>query len=159
MTRTLIRALNGLLSAVVALSLVVCMLYAGYALWDNRQIYAAAENVRDDMLRLKPRVPERQGEAEPEGPSFAELRAINPDVCAWLTMDNTMIDYPVLQGESNLSYISTDVYGNFSMPGSIFLDYRCDNTFRSPYALLYGHHMAHAADVRRPGLVQGCGVL
>ena len=28
------------------------------------------------------------------------------------------------------------------MAGSIFLDSGCDNGFREPYALLYGHHMA-----------------
>ena len=40
-----------------------------------------------------------------------------------------LIDYPILQGEDNLSYINTDVYGSFALAGSIFLDSRCDNTF------------------------------
>lgn len=56
--------------------------------------------------------------------------------------DHTNIDQPILQGKDNLSYINTDVYGNFAMAGSIFLDSGCDNGFREPYALLYGHHMA-----------------
>lgn len=52
-----------------------------------------------------------------------------------------LIDYPILQGEDNLSYINTDVYGSFALAGSIFLDSRCDNTFHDAYALVYGHHM------------------
>ena len=41
----------------------------------------------------------------------------------------------------NLTYVNTDVYGDFALAGSIFLDSRCDRTFHEKYALLYGHHM------------------
>ena len=94
------------------------------------------DDVQSELLKLKPDT------AEDGGASFEELRAVNPDVCAWLTLDHTNIDQPILQGKDNLSYINTDVYGNFAMAGSIFLDSGCDNGFREPYALLYGHHMA-----------------
>ena len=85
-------------------------IYAVYALWDNHQIYSAAQNVQEDMLKLKPT-------AEENGPSFEELMAVNSDVCAWITLDNTGIDYPVLQGENNLSYINTDV--SFTISASV----------------------------------------
>lgn len=121
--------------------LLICAVYSGYALWDNEQIYAGAENAQSDMLSLKPKIEvTEEGEVD-QGPSFADLLAINPDVCAWLTMDGTNIDYPVLQGETNLEYVSTDVYGNYSISGSIFLDVRCDREFHDNYSLLYGHHM------------------
>ena len=57
-----------------------------------------------------------------ESPSLQELQKINPDVCAWLTVDGTKIDYPVVQGETNLEYINQDIYGEFALSGSIFLD-------------------------------------
>ena len=69
------------------------------------------------------------------------LRDINPDVCGWLTLDGTAIDYPVVQGESNFTYLNTDVYGSFALAGSIFLDVDCDADFSGRYSLLYGHHM------------------
>lgn len=119
--------------------LVVIGAYACYALWDNHQVYQAAEDVWADMLRLKP---DAYGENEP---SFEELLKINPDVCAWITMDNTKIDYPVLQGDTNLTYINKDVYGDFSLSGSIFLDSRCSKNFDEAYSLIYGHHMANGA--------------
>ncbi|MDO5400373.1 MAG: class B sortase [Eubacteriales bacterium] len=136
MARFLINAVNSLISLVVALGLMLSGTYAGYALWDNNRIYAAAEDVQADMLKMKPKVEEGQ-----QGPTFAELLAVNPDVCGWVTLDNTGIDYPVLQGETNLTYINTDVYGNFALAGSIYLDSRNDPTFADPYSLLYGHHM------------------
>lgn len=132
-----LRAANALVSFVVALCLCTAGLYSVYALWDNSRVYSAAEDVRADMMKLKPTV------IEAGGASFEELLAVNPDVCAWVTIDNTNIDYPVLQGATNLTYINTDVYGNFAMAGSIFLDSRSDRGFGDMYSLLYGHHMAN----------------
>ena len=125
---------NSLISVVMALFLFLASAFAAFSLWDNAQIYAAVDDVQSELLKLKPDVDDRA--------SFAELRAINSDVCAWLSLDNTEVDYPVLQGEDNLTYINTDVYGNFALAGSIFLDSSCDNTFHDAYSLLYGHHMA-----------------
>lgn len=123
---------DDLTSAVVAVLLMLLAVYAGYALWDNRQVYAAAEEVQASLLTLKP----REG-----GVPFAELRAVNADVCAWVTLDGTGVDYPVVQGKDNLTYVNTDVYGNFSLAGTIFLDTRCAPDFTGGYSLLYGHHM------------------
>lgn len=130
------RIMNSAISVCVSIGIAVTGLYAGYALWDNNSIYTAATNVQSDMIRLKPSV-----EEDEEGPSFEDLMCVNDDVCGWITLDNTNIDYPILQGESNLTYINTDVYGNFALAGSIFLDSRCDREFLSDYQLLYGHHM------------------
>ncbi|MGN0159312.1 MAG: class B sortase [Brotaphodocola sp.] len=137
MAQRILKIANSFLNFIIVISLLLAGSYAGYALWDNNQIYAAASNVQADMIKLKP-VLDEDGDG---GASFEELLAINHDVCAWLTIDNTNIDFPVLQGETNLSYINTDVYGNFALAGSIFLDSRNDRTFHDTVSLLYGHHM------------------
>ena len=103
MSRFILKAANSFLNLIVVMSLFLAASYAGYALWDNNQVYAAAENVQDSMIKLKPVV------TEEEGASFEELLAVNPDVCAWVTLDNTNIDFPILQGETNLTYINKDV--------------------------------------------------
>lgn len=138
MSRYVLKALNALFSVVVFLCLTVAGLYAAYALWDNNRVYTAAGDVQADMIKIKPTV------EEDGGASFEELLAVNPEVCAWVTLDNTKIDYPVLQGETNLSYINTDVYGDFSLAGSIFLDTRNSRDFSDAYSLLYGHHMENS---------------
>lgn len=130
-----LKSANAFISAGVVLFLLIAGAYSGYALWDNAQVYASVDAVQSGLLELKP--------DEDGGASFDELRAINPDVCAWLTLDHTKIDYPVLQGKDNLTYINTNVYGEFALAGSIFLDSGCDNTFHEKYSLLYGHHMAN----------------
>lgn len=129
------RIINDIISFVLLLCILISMAYALFALWDNHRIYQQAQDVQADMIKLKPK------DTGDEGPSFDELQQINPDVKAWLSMENTNIDFPVLQGESNLSYINKDVYGNFALCGSIFMDCRNKPDFSDSYNILYGHHM------------------
>lgn len=139
--RTVLRAANSLFNLVVILMLVVAGSYSAYALWDNERIYAAAGDVQADMIKLKPEIV--LTEEEEPGADFSELLAVNEDVCGWIYMNNTEIDYPILQGTSNYTYINTDVYGDFALAGSIFLDTRNSRDFTDTYSLLYGHHMAN----------------
>lgn len=139
MSRWILKTANALVNLVVILCLCVAGAYAAYALWDNSQIYAAASDVQADMVKIKP-VMEEDG-----GASFEELLTINPDVCAWVSLENTQIDYPVLQGSTNLTYINRDVYGNFALAGSIYLDSRNSRDFSDGYSLLYGHHMENSS--------------
>ncbi len=125
---------------IIVLGLSIAGLYCAYSLWDNNQIYVAAENVQQDMLQYKPVIEE----GDQKGPSFDEIMKINSDVCAWVSLDNTKIDYPILQGETNVTYVNTDVYGEFALAGSIFLDCRNDREFADIYSLVYGHHMANS---------------
>ncbi|MCF0120141.1 MAG: class B sortase [Oscillospiraceae bacterium] len=129
---------NKLLDLVVAAALLIGGLYAAYALWDNLQIYTAANQVQLEMKKLKP------VQTEEKGSDFSELQALNHDVCAWITLDGTNIDFPVLQGDTNLTYINHDVYGDFSLSGSIFLDSGNRRDFTDPYSLIYGHHMENS---------------
>lgn len=66
---------------------------------------------------------------------------MNPDVCGWLTLDHTKIDYPVVQGTDNFEYLEKDVLGNPSVAGSIFLDAKSDRNFHDFYTVIMGHHM------------------
>lgn len=137
--KIVLRTANALFNFLVITLLLIGSAYSAFALWDNERVYASAGNVQADMIKIKPAV--ALSEEEDEGADFSELLAINPDVCAWVTMDGTNIDHPVVQGETNLTYINTDVYGNFALPGSIFLDSRNKRDFSETYSLLYGHNM------------------
>ena len=56
LARAILRAANALVSLAVAVCLTVSGAYACYALWDNQQVYSAAENVQLEMQKLKPKV-------------------------------------------------------------------------------------------------------
>lgn len=95
---------------------------------DSWLVYHHAND--DSLLRFKPGY-EREAADQP----------IQGNMVAWLTVDDTMIDYPVMQGETNEEYLNKDPYGNYSMSGSIFLDSRNTADFTDAYSLIYGHHM------------------
>lgn len=130
--------IDSFVSLVLILMIILIGAYSLFALWDNRQIYNAAQDVQIKMMELKPEI------EEDTGPSFEELLKINKDVRGWLTIDGTAIDFPVLQGATNLSYINTDVYGKFALAGSIFLDCRNSEDLSDSYNVVYGHHMANS---------------
>lgn len=132
-----LKVANAIVTLFVVVFLCLAGAYSGYALWDNARVYSEAEDIQSDMISLMPVTDESQQEP----PSFDELLAINQDVCAWIALDGTKISYPVLYGETNMTYINTDIYGSFSLAGSIFLDSRNDPGFGDFYSMLHGHHM------------------
>lgn len=141
--RKILRFLDGTFTAVMLLLLFLLGAYAGYALWDNHQVYSRVELQQSELLELKPTAPEQDEEAEPQPINFDHLLKINPDTLGWLSVGNTKIDYPLVQGQNNLYYVNTDFYGQTSLAGAIFLDTRCSGEMQSGYQLLYGHHMSN----------------
>ena len=71
------------------------------------------------------------------------IKEMSDEVVAWLTIDGTKIDYPVMQASDNSKYLNTDPYGDYSLAGSIFLDCRNAGDFSDYYSILYGHHMTN----------------
>lgn len=72
---------------------------------------------------------------------FDQLAKINPDICGWLKVDDTHIDYPVVQGKDNFEYLDKNFYGDFYEGGTLFLDYRNKKDFSDEYSIIYGHNM------------------
>lgn len=136
MSHLLLKILNGILNLTILIAILLFAAYAGFALWDNSHIYSAVEDMQNDLIKLKP-----AAEPAEEDDSFEKLQEINPDVLAWISVDETQIDYPVLQAENNMRYVNTDVYGEFALQGSIFMDSRNSPDFSDRYIVLYGHHM------------------
>ena len=127
---------NAILGFVAIIMILLMLSYGGYSLWDNYSINRNAF-LSGDLLKYKP----NPSTPEAENYSLEELLMINPDTRAWLTIDGTNIDYPVVQGEDDMDYINTDIYGEFSLSGSIFLTCLNSPDFSDRYNLVYGHHM------------------
>ena len=130
---------SGLVSACAALLAVVLILYSGYVLYDSMAIEVSAMSAGSDLLKYKPGVlSEPRGE---DGKEEESLAAVNKDYRAWITVKDSPIDYPVVQGKDDLYYASHDVYGKVSLTGAIYLAAANGPNFTDSYNLLYGHHM------------------
>lgn len=134
----LARAGSATVSALAAVLMAGLLAFGGFSLWQDAALSRGAF-ADADLLHYKPAA------AADAAPTLAELQALNPDVCGWLTIDGTHIDYPLVQGATNMDYVNRDVYGNFSLSGAIFVDNRSAADFSDRYTIIYGHHMDNGA--------------
>ncbi len=116
---------------VVLVSLLFFLICA-YAMYDAAMVYYNANDT--SVLKFKPDL------TNPE-----VLKEISKDAIAWITVDGTKIDYPVMQGQDNSEYLNKNPFGKFALSGSIFLDARNNRDFSNRYSILYGHHMDYGA--------------
>lgn len=76
-----------------------------------------------------------------ENINFEALRKENSDVKGWIYSEDTVINYPVVQGSDNEYYLYRTALKEWNSKGSIFIDYRCRRPFKSFNTVLYGHRM------------------
>lgn len=65
----------------------------------------------------------------------------NKRLIGWLKIDDTNIDYPVMQTTNNEYYLDHNFNQEYDKNGSLFLDKDCDVVHRNTNLIIYGHHM------------------
>ena len=116
---------------IISFVLVLVLLIVIYCMYDNLWVYN--HTIDKSILKYKPGTENYDPQQSP----------ISNDMVAWITIDNTNIDYPVMQAKDNVKYLNTDPYGKYTLSGSIFLDSRNSSDFSDDYSLVYGHHMEY----------------
>lgn len=132
MFRKTIKAMDKTLDRIILIVSLLFLLICVYAMIDAVMVYYNANDT--SILKYKPTLSDT-----------SMLMELSDDAVAWLTVDDTNIDYPVMQGEDNSEYLNKDPYGKYSLSGSIFLDSRCKSDFTDDYSLIYGHHMEYGS--------------
>lgn len=72
---------------------------------------------------------------------YKTLYEKNKKLIGWLKIDDTIIDYPVMQTGDNSYYLEHNFNQEYDKNGSLFLDYNCSIYPRSTNLIIYGHHM------------------
>ena len=73
--------------------------------------------------------------------NFTELTSINDDCVAWICIEGTAVNYPVVQGSDNSYYLKHLFNGKWNSAGCIFLDSRVSGAISDRHSIIYGHHM------------------
>jgi len=73
--------------------------------------------------------------------NFDALREINPNAVAWLLLEGTPINYPVVHWEDNYRYLDHLFNGTRNRAGAIFVDSYNQPGFVDQNNILYGHNM------------------
>lgn len=95
-------------------------------------------NISDDLIGGDPAV---SFETAPITVDFEALQAINPDITAWIYCEDTLINYPVLHGETNDTYLRHLYDHSYLISGSIFIEAANRRNFADANTIIYGHYM------------------
>lgn len=110
--------------------------------WKEHQNQEVYTKIQEEVVKEKPA--EEPQKEEFEIPiDFVALQQINPDVYAWIQIDGTNIQYPIVQSPDDDSYyLMRTVERQDGYPGSIYTE-RCNKKDFSDFnTLVYGHDMA-----------------
>lgn len=132
-----VRIRNGALN-VITVCLVGIILVSGYkigkTMWDYQVAKSAYTNISEKTAKVDPK--QFTGVVD-----WKALKKVNPDVQGWLYQKDTVINYPVVQGTDNDTYLHTRFDKQWSGGGTLFVDYRMEKDFKGFNSIIYGHHM------------------
>jgi len=102
------------------------------------------EETQTEPPDIETSVPETEPVKEPKATlDFQAMWETNPDICAWIEIKGTKVDYPVLQNpDDDNKYLNTAVDGHYYAGGSVFTQATYNRKdFNDPVTVIYGHRM------------------
>lgn len=104
---------------------------------------ASQDSETADPTMTVPEYPENPAEPAEIPYDFDYLHGINPDIYAWLQLNCTGQEFPVLSNDTDADYyLHHDIYKNYSSLGSLYTQSvynRID--FQDACTIIYGHNM------------------
>ena len=131
-----------ILNLVIYIMLLSILLYSGIKIYkwykDKTNNNKIAEQIRDTVIVEEKNEDENKEESKVD---FNKLKEQNSDAVAWIKVNNTNIEYPVVKGSNNGFYLNHSFDKSNNSAGWIFADYRnkFDNTDKN--IVIYGHNM------------------
>ena len=110
--RRVVIALDWMLDTALLVLFILLFLIGGYTMYDTWFVYEHAQDT--SILAYKPQ----------SGTAAEEVAPISEDAVAWLTIDDTNIDYPVMQGVDNVGQHLSGFPQCFGFFRSLFSDLR-----------------------------------
>ena len=127
MTKMANGMMNILIWAIIAALSFICI----YIVYDGLRVTRSVI-LGDEILAYAP---------SDEKVDLEALKEINSDIVGWVKIDDTTIDYPIVQSFNNEYYLDRNYLHEFATAGSIFLDYR--NDLDDNFLIVYGHRMSY----------------
>lgn len=126
--------------------MMVCLIPIGQACY----LSASHEKQQEELRNLlgkeeKPRKAENLSDSNTEHKKildkFQKLYRENTDLVGWLTIDNTDIDYPVMQCEDDEYYLNHNFYQKKDKYGCLYVKKSADLITPGTNFIIYGHNM------------------
>lgn len=124
---------------------VVCGSVVVHYYWKQYQNQKVYEEMQKELTKKKPvkKEPEKVVEDFEIPIDFASLQQKNPDIYAWIQIEGTNVNYPIVQSpEDDAYYLMRTVDRQEGYPGSIYTEKCNSKDFKDFNTLIYGHDMA-----------------
>lgn len=121
-----------ILFVIIVIICVGILLYLSKGSNSNKSIYE--EITVKDTSKVKDNITENVLKVR-------QLKQENSDVIGWIKIDDTMIDYPMLQTTDNEYYLKHNYKNEESKYGSIYLKNICNIQDNNSNLIIYGHNM------------------
>nr|WP_318000387.1 class B sortase [uncultured Faecalibacillus sp.] len=128
--------------------LTVCVCVFCYSAYNLVNIYLNYKKIDDDYGEIAKDYTKETDLEEKESYlqiNWDELLQRNKDVKAWIQIPDTNVNYPVLQGETNDTYIHSDIDHKKLNAGSIFVASENEDPFNDFNTVIYGHNMKNGS--------------
>ncbi|MGN9056940.1 class B sortase [Bariatricus sp. HCP28S3_A7] len=135
----------------IILLLAVAVGCAGYLIWHYISASKTEESYEEARKEAEIEIPEtepdQEGEAVQVPIDFEVLQKTNPDVYAWIRIDGTKIDYPIVQKNDDDNYYLNHTWeGKSAAEGAIFTQACNSKSFLDFNTLIYGHQMGEGVE-------------
>ena len=135
---------TGFIDLIRRIILVVCVCIFCYSAFNLASIFLEYKQMDDSNNKIETtyvtEVTREQG-ASYKKIDFEALIKRNPDVKGWIDIPDTKVSYPIVQGETNDTYIHSDIDKKEFRAGSIFIASENENPFTDLNTVIYGHNM------------------
>ena len=100
--------------------------------------FTIAESIEEELPTQTEDNPTPQPSAS-SGINFTQLKATNSSTLGWIKVNNTRINYPIVQSNDNEYYLKHSFNHSLNSSGAIFLDYRNPANLSGKHSIIYGH--------------------
>lgn len=132
--------------------------FSGYQLWDyfsqSHQVNSMTNELYENYVSAVPTQTQptqtnssestEESQVQETAPIVVDFETLTEqyeDVVGWIYCADTILNYPIAQGESNDTYLRALLDGSYNYNGTIFMDYRNRRDFTDANSIIYGHNM------------------
>lgn len=132
----ILRLIVGGIFRLISIVALLAVLGISYLLFQNAKQTKETQNLNVQLVELR-----QEAETEEDNTDWSKgMLDINSDYKGWLTIYGTQISEPVVQGETNETYLRTNINGEHAEAGTLFLDETTDLS-QDGNLIIYGHKM------------------
>lgn len=131
-----LRLVVGGIFRLISIVALLAVLGISYLLFQNAKQTKETQDLNVQLVEMR-----QETETEEDNTDWSKgMLDINSDYKGWLTIYGTQISEPVVQGETNETYLRTNINGEHAEAGTLFLDETTDLT-QDGNLIIYGHKM------------------